>query len=371
LIATAVLGAFIAIGLAGCRDTSKSVPLPGLGAAINLTSVSGISSGAYMAGQFQLTQGELVVGAGIIAGGPYGCAESIFAGLMPGPGSAMINATKAINGCMLNAMQIWGVPNPPALVDRARRLAQTQAIAPIEATLSDRIYLFTGKSDHTVAPPIVAAAASFYSILGVPQNQIKFVTGINAGHAFVTENQGAACDVTAKPYVVDCDYDQAGDLLSFIYTNMNPPVANPEGSYVVFDQRPFTNDLSTHGMDDAGVVYVPRSCQGLTDRATPGAAPNTQQPPQNGCRVHIAFHGCGQNRALAGDAFVHRTGFARWADSNRLIILFPQAAASALNPQGCWDWWGYTGREYLTRKAPQIIAVRRMLDRLTTLDTSS
>ncbi len=279
LIATAVLGAFIAIGLAGCRDTSKSVPLPGLGAAINLTSVSGISSGAYMAGQFQLTQGELVVGAGIIAGGPYGCAESIFAGLMPGPGSAMINATKAINGCMLNAMQIWGVPNPPALVDRARRLAQTQAIAPIEATLSDRIYLFTGKSDHTVAPPIVAAAASFYSILGVPQNQIKFVTGINAGHAFVTENQGAACDVTAKPYVVDCDYDQAGDLLSFIYTNMNPPVANPEGSYVVFDQRPFTNDLSTHGMDDAGVVYVPRSCQGLTDRATPGAAPNTQQPP--------------------------------------------------------------------------------------------
>ena len=41
-----------------------------------------------------------------------------------------------------------------------------------------------------------------------------------------------------------------------------------------------------------------------------------------------------------------------------------QVTTGTLNPQACWDWWGYTGREYLTRKGPQVVAVRRMLDRL-------
>jgi poly(3-hydroxybutyrate) depolymerase len=40
--------------------------------------------------------------------------------------------------------------------------------------------------------------------------------------------------------------------------------------------------------------------------------------------VHIVFHGCNQQRAKAGDAFVKDTGFANWADANRLIVLFPQ-----------------------------------------------
>jgi poly(3-hydroxybutyrate) depolymerase len=95
------------------------------------------------------------------------------------------------------------------------------------------------------------------------------------------------------------------------------------------------------------VVYIPKTC-----RETPG------------CRVHIAFHGCSQNRETVGDAFIKESGFARWADTNRLIILFPQIAASPINPQGCWDWWGYTGPKYLTRDAPQIAAVNRMLDTL-------
>ncbi len=344
------------LGLASCRS-EKSVRLPELGAIADQTSVSGISSGAYMAGQFQLAHGKDVVGAGIIAGGPYGCAESIFADMMPGPGSAFLNVTKAINGCMLNAMQLWGVPNPRMLAERARELAAKNAIDPIAATLGDRIYLFTGKSDRTVVPAIVSAAASFYRELGVPQQQIKFVSNLDAGHAFVTEDAGLACDSTAKPYVVDCDYDQAGDLLGFIYGPLSPPSARAGGEFIIFDQKAFTADLVTHGMEASGVVYVPAACRNV------GEAP--------GCRIHIAFHGCAQNRTLAGDAFIRETGFLRWADTNRLIVLFPQAATSPFNPQGCWDWWGYTGRGYLTREAPQIQAVQRMLARLSARGRSS
>ena len=57
--------------------------LPALGAKISETSVSGISSGAYMAGQFQMAHAKIVKGAAIIAGGPYGCSESVFASLKP------------------------------------------------------------------------------------------------------------------------------------------------------------------------------------------------------------------------------------------------------------------------------------------------
>jgi hypothetical protein len=51
-------------------DTEKPVPLPALAADINQTSVSGISAGAYMAGQFEIAHSKIVVGAAIIAGGP-------------------------------------------------------------------------------------------------------------------------------------------------------------------------------------------------------------------------------------------------------------------------------------------------------------
>ena len=77
--------------------------------------------------------------------------------------------------------------------------------------------------------------------------------------------------------------------------------------------------------------------------------------------MHVAYHGCSQGRAAAGDAFIRQSGFANWADANALIILYPEAAASAVNPQGCWDWWGYTGADYLTREAPQIRIVHAML----------
>ena len=47
---------------------------------------------------------------------------------MPGPGAPFLNLSKAINGCMLDAMQTWGIPNPEQLAERARKLAQLDRI---------------------------------------------------------------------------------------------------------------------------------------------------------------------------------------------------------------------------------------------------
>jgi poly(3-hydroxybutyrate) depolymerase len=325
----------------------KPATLPALHANIGETSVSGISAGAYMAGQFQIAHSEIVAGAGIIAGGPYGCAESVYADMMLGPGAIFLNLSKAINGCMLNALALWGVPDPANLARKAEWLAADQRIDPLSGLASDRVYLFSGSADHTVVEPIVAAAAKFYAELGLTPEQIKFVSNLSAGHAFVTDDHGAACNRSAAPFIVDCDYDQAGEMLAHIYGKLNPRAAEATGSFMEFDQKPFVGDLRDHGLANRGVVYVPATCASSTV-----------------CRVHIAFHGCAQTRSATGDAFIRDTGFARWADTNALIVLFPQVAGNPINPQGCWDWWGYTGRDYLTRDAPQIRAVYRMLERL-------
>lgn len=328
--------------------------LPQLGASIDGVSVSGISSGAYMAGQFAMAHGSMVSGAAIIAGGPYGCAQSAFADVMPGPGTAVMNVAKAVNGCMLNAMTLWGVPNPPLLVKKAEKFAREGKIDPISSSRTQRIYMFTGKEDRTVMPAIVEAADDYYRLLGLAEENLKLVSNYDAGHAFVTEDAGGACDMSGKPFVVDCDYDQAGALLQHIHGALQPPAKSASGRFIAFDQTRFTEDLGKHGLSKIGEVYIPKSCM-----------------LAGGCKVHVAFHGCAQNRASVGDAFVRETGFPNWADTNGFIILFPQTAASAVNPQACWDWWGYTGSDYLTKSAPQIIAVHRMLRHLAAQRASS
>jgi poly(3-hydroxybutyrate) depolymerase len=48
--------------------------LPFLGASKDLTTVSGISSGGYMAVQMHVVYSDMFKGAGIVAGGPFYCA---------------------------------------------------------------------------------------------------------------------------------------------------------------------------------------------------------------------------------------------------------------------------------------------------------
>ena len=89
------------------------------------------------------------------------------------------------------------------------------------------------------------------------------------------------------------------------------------------------------------------------------------------CWVHVALHGCKQNFDTIGDRYIRHAGYNEWADSNRLIILYPQTIAGnpaelePTNPFGCWDWWGYTNFNYAVKAGRQIAAIKAMLDRLT------
>jgi hypothetical protein len=165
-----------------------------------------------------------------------------------------------------------------------------------------------GRTRFSIDPDTDSRVAPFYQLVGLPGAAIRIVDDLAAGHAFVTEAEGNACGHTGPPFINACDYDLAGDLLAHILGPLDPPSDEPAGSLISFDQGEFLDNPTAHGMGATGFAYIPDTC----------AAGET-------CRVHIAFHGCRQTMDDIGDAFLTLTGYNRWADTNALIVLYPQA----------------------------------------------
>ena len=311
------------------RAALAADPLPSLHAQAEVTA-SGVSSGAYMAVQLHVAHSATVRGVGAIAGGPYYCARG------------------ALSAAYYNCMKpgpFTPLPSVATLRQETERLAKAGRIDPTSNLANASAWLFTGSRDDTVTRDVVQALHQFYS--GYKSRSI-LVSDQPAGHGMVTQDAGNTdCGVTQSPFINDCDYDAAGELLQFLLGKLAPPAAAPGGRLLTFDQRPFgAHALS---MDDEGFVYVPSSCESVR------------------CRVHVAFHGCSQGRDAIADRFAREAGYNRWADTNSVVVLYPQAMARVrgiYNPKGCWDWWGYTGAQYHTKEGAQIRAVKAMLDRL-------
>jgi poly(3-hydroxybutyrate) depolymerase len=316
--------------VAGLPTAHAADPLPHMQLDPTGTTVSGLSSGAYMAVQVHVANSSSIIGAGVVAGGPYFCAE----------GQLHI----ALNRCMQTFL---GQPDALALLTRARTIAAAGRIDPLENLAKDRVYLFSGTRDATVTQPVMDAARDFYRLAGIGEHAIKYVNDIPAGHAFIVEEARNPCGITESPFINDCDYDQAGDLLRHLYGTLAPPEEMREGNLLTFDQSEYLADPETHGMASMGFVYRPSACV-----------------EGERCRLHIAFAGCKQTVADIGDLFARTTGFNRWAESNRLVILYPQSSASAGNPNGCWDWWGYDDPTYHTKSGRQMTAIAKMAARL-------
>ncbi|AUH53016.1 depolymerase [Chromobacterium sp. ATCC 53434] len=305
-------------------------PLPAFHGDAKQSSVSGLSSGAFMAVQYQIAYSASVVGVGVVAGGPYYCALGSLAGT---------------TACMSGPP-----PQPGQLLAGAAQFAAAGRIDPLTNLATRRVYLFSGSQDNTVKTQVVDAAAEFFQLAGVPATQIAYERRLPAGHAQITPAYGNACGATASPYVSHCEwqgrgYDQAGLILKQIYGALQPKAQAPGGRIVRFNQKPYAAAGSS--LADEGYVYVPRAC-------ADGEA----------CRVHIALHGCQQYADKVGDAFYVHAGYNDWADSNHILVLYPQTTVSAANPQGCWDWFGYTGPAYAWRDGLQMRALKAMADRL-------
>jgi hypothetical protein len=330
-------------------------PLRAYNAAIGDSSISGISSGAFMAVQFATAWSSVITGVGVVAGGPYWCAKA--------DGDDFINAytlpaLTAIGPCMQGP--------PPALnisFAKADAKAASGEIDPLLNLGRQKIYLFHGYNDKVVAKSITDATADFYRhYLGAANlGNLYYQTALGAGHSLVViREQPTAglndCNANQSPYIDQCGYDQAGAILQHIYGALNPPNRGAlNGTVKHFDQSLYTQpDIpDALSMADEGFAYVPKVCDS-------GEA----------CRVHIALHGCKQDAGDIGARYVDDTGYNSWADTNRLIVLYPQTKSSVFspqNPEACWDWWSYVNHQdsYVTKTGPQIRSIKAMLDALT------
>jgi len=306
-----------------------------------------------MAVQFGVSWASIVKGVGVIAGGPYYCAQGTAEdGLLGNIGPDL----RATGPCMKGP--------PPALqplFEKTNEWARSEDIDDPHNIANQRIYIFTGYNDSVVNSKVGDAAYRFYlHYLGGHSNgNLFYQAAVGAGHSQVTVDYGLPCNQNEGDFIDHCNYDQAGIILQHIYGALNPKNrAALSENLLPFNQRELTFPASpaSYSMAETGYAYIPASCA-------------AQQP----CRVHIALHGCKQNYETIQDRYIRHAGYNEWADTNRLIILYPQTSVgnpatdpfTPLNPFGCWDWWGYTNFNYAVKAGRQITAIKTMLDRLT------
>jgi poly(3-hydroxybutyrate) depolymerase len=140
-------------------------------------------------------------------------------------------------------------------------------------------------------------------------------------------------------------------MLGKLFGSVAAPNTGPlTGTLVQFGQNAYAvgGSAASLSMDGHGFAYVPASCAA-------GAS----------CRLMVALHGCDQGYSEVGTAFVDRANLDQYAATNDMIVLYPQAVPSAVNPLGCWDWWGYLGAtNYPIKGGAQIETIMNMVSAL-------
>ncbi|KAK3577426.1 hypothetical protein CHS0354_032275 [Potamilus streckersoni] len=270
------------------------------------------------------------------------------------PLSAPFACSGGIAATALLCMQTPSIVSPTALEAIVTSGANVGNVDATSNLLHDKVYIFDGQFDSVVNPGIGPKIQQFYGHFISDTGHIKTVFDIQAEHGQPTDNFGGPCNkLSHTDFMLNCNYSAAFDLLNFIYGgHLKRPNAHtsPAGKLLKFNQEVFfyVSTPSMYSMDDIGFIYVPSRC---LDKS-------------RSCKLHIAFHGCLMGQRYIGENYVSHAGYNEVGELNNIIILYPQVIKSLTNPQGCWDWWGYTGILFATKSGFQITAVERMLSKV-------
>jgi len=169
--------------------------------------VSGVSAGAQMTQQLHIAYPDVFSGAALLAGGPFGCAQ----------GSLGI----AMSRCM---GKVEGELPLQQFADEIRQAARQGRVGDPDLLRDDRVWIFHGSLDQTVAAGLSAATVALYGRF-MPAENIRYVSTIEAAHNFPTRDQGNDCRVSKAPFIGDCNYDAAGELLQYLYGELSSPPA--------------------------------------------------------------------------------------------------------------------------------------------------
>ncbi|WP_433538584.1 extracellular catalytic domain type 2 short-chain-length polyhydroxyalkanoate depolymerase [Micromonospora sp. CA-249363] len=330
---TAVLLLILTIAApAHAANPSTRPPVSGSLGTYNVSGVyvAGVSSGGYMATQLHIAYSSRIRGAAVFAAGPYYCSQNTVA--------------QALYGCGDNIYPT----NVPALETYTRTWASYGWVDPVGNLSGDPVYVFHGNNDTAVKKSVTDDLVRYYQRFGA---SVQYDSGSAAGHSWVTPYGTLGCTATASPYLNDCGTDPQNALLRKLLGGVNAPNTGALGGTLVrFDQNTFAVNGWANGlsMDANGYAYVPSAC----------AAGQS-------CRLLVALHGCVQGAGSVGTAFVDRANLNQYADTNNLIVLYPQAGTALSNPNGCWDWWGYLGAtNFPIKGGAQLETIMNMVRRL-------
>jgi poly(3-hydroxybutyrate) depolymerase len=309
--------------------------------------VAGISSGGFAAVQMHVAHSSTFKGAAVYAGGVYWCAGAGGAatalancgGETLPTGQASYNSTLAASEAYLEGQSSLGT------------------IDPVTNLSGQPVYLWSGTQDNVVNPLEMADLNSEYLRYGA---NVRFDNAFPAAHGWESPDGELDCGTFGSPYMVKCSangvvYDSVKTWLTVFLGSLVPRNDGKlQGSLMTFDQTEFGASPNV-GMSPTGSVFVPKSCmQGRT------------------CGFVLALHGCLQQSALVGNRWVTEAGINEWADTNGLVVLYPDTVATSApqptNPNGCFDWWGYSNQSdpnYALKSGLQMSVLYAMVQRVT------
>lgn len=328
--------------LFGTAGAQTAAPLPTFRIKPNKIFVAGISSGGAMAVQMSVAYSRLFKGAAVYAGIPYQCAQD--------------SEATALTTCEEDEPAIDLAP----LETITRNYAKQHLIDPLSFLRQQRVYLWSGIIDVTVRQPVMDLLDTYYKDFHA--HIFQYDNTFNAAHGWESPYGPNPCDVEDSPFIVLChDSDRTGGNGSQVYDSEQVWLSeffgklNPKndgtlaGTVAPFDQNEFSSDgaAADIGMDTTGYAFIPADC----------AAGKR-------CGLVLALHGCNQYHGEIGSQFIDDSGINQWADTNRIVVVYPQTIEMASNPAGCWDWWGYLNHpDYAQKSGPQMRALYRMVNR--------
>ena len=157
--------------------------------------VSGISSGAFFAHQFHVAYSSVVKGAGIVAGGPYACADQVDS-ITPPLGNPFIVALvpRRVVASLAVCTHFgrsdfkqagWQFPGKPDANDLRKAAIRAHAERMIDDPsnlANSRVWLFHGDRDIGVPKSTMQELRNFYQLMGVPAANIEVKDGPDAKH---------------------------------------------------------------------------------------------------------------------------------------------------------------------------------------------
>ena len=313
--------------LAVAQDIAK---LPPLNVDPAQVSVGGFSSGGTMAMQLGVAYSSVFKGVAVLAGVPYDCNRQ--GGTTQGQCDSTVTPDVTL---LAGSMNRWSGRE----IDDVARIAR------------QRIFVYVGSND--VNYRTLEQTAHLYARFATPEN-LMFDNRRQAGHVWPTDYDvegfpSYPCVAVSGLYWANCGFDAAGASLRWIYGDLEPrgELAH-HGQLTQFDQRAFATRQK--GMDEVGWLYVP-----------PGCASG------HVCRLHVFLHGCSQSYFQRGDAyFAKYSGHSRWADTNDIVLLFPQTYPDdVLNVDGCWDDRGRFDDAFDWKAGTQTSAIVAMVRQIT------